>query len=107
MAIEVNYNRKMVPKQQTSLNFEYDTLETVLKEVKRLIKDYGKDAKIQCHCDAYSNSDKEYMYVYMDELETDGEMAKRIAQEEQWKKDCDERDASEYRRLQEKYNAKQ
>ena len=104
--MEVNYERKMVPKQQTSFNFDYDTLESVLKQVKDAIKSYGKDAKIMCHGDAYSNSDKEYMYVYMDEPETDAEMVKRIAQEEQSKKECDERDAADYKRLQAKFGAK-
>ena len=107
MAREVNRERKMVPKQQTSVNFEYDTLEMVLNQVKMLVKEYGKDAKIQCHGDAYSNSDKEYMYVYKDELETDEEMAKRLAHEEKWAKEDEERDAAEFKRLQAKFGIKE
>lgn len=107
MAFEVNYNRKIVPKEQTYISsFEYDTLETVLAEVKRLIKEYGKDAKIMMKGNPYSNSDKESMYLYKDEPETDAEMATRIAKEEKWKQDCDERDAADYKRLSEKYGAK-
>ena len=100
----VNYERKMVSKEQTSVNFEYDTLETVLAEVKRLIKDYGKDAKIQCHAAPYSDSDIEYMYVYKDEPETDAEMQARIAQEEKLEALREERDAAEFKRLQAKFS---
>jgi hypothetical protein len=96
----------MVPKEQTSVNFEYDTLETVLSEVKRLVKEYGKDAKIMMRCESYSDSDKEYMYVYKDEPETDAETAKRIASEEEWSKRDDERDAAEFKRLQAKFGTK-
>lgn len=104
--MKVNYERKMIPKQRTSINFDYDSLETVLGEIKRLIKYYGKDAKIMCHTDSYSNSDKEYMYIYSDELETDEEMATRIAAEEKWAKQDEAREAAEYKRLQEKFGAK-
>ena len=100
----VNYERKMVSKEQTSVNFEYDTLEHVLKQVKDLIKTYGKDAKILCHCAEYSDSDKEYMYVYKDEPETDQEMAGRIAQEEKLVAMIEERDAAEFKRLQAKFS---
>ena len=99
----VNRERKMVSKEQTYVNFEYDTLGSVLQQVKQLIKEYGKDAKIMCHGDAYSNSDKEYMYVYMDEPETDDEMAKRIAYEEKWAKKAEEHEAREFKRLQAKF----
>lgn len=102
----VNRERKMVPRQQTSLNFEYDTLDQVLKRLKELIKDYGKDATIQCHAEQYSNSDKEYMYVYMNEPETDAEMTTRIAYEESWAKLAEERDAAEFKRLQAKFGVK-
>lgn len=102
----VNYERKMVPKEQTSIDFEYDTLELVLKKVKELIQDYGKDAKIMCRREPYSDSDREHMYIYVDEPETDKEMAERIAHEEKYAKLKEERDAAEYKRLQEKFGAK-
>ena len=62
----VNRERKMVAREQTYVSFEYDTLETVLKQVKQLIKDYGPNAKIISRCEPYSDSDKENMYVYVD-----------------------------------------
>ena len=102
----VNRERKMVAREQTYVSFEYDTLETVLKQVKQLIKDYGPNAKIISRCEPYSDSDKENMYVYVDKPETDKEMAERIAQEEKWEKDCQERDKANYERLQKIYGEK-
>ena len=43
----------------------------LLKEVKRLIKDYGPDAYIDGQTDAYSNSDRETFYVFTMVPETD------------------------------------
>ena len=103
----VNYERKVVPKEKTSIDFVYDTLERVLKKVEQLIQEYGKDAKIMCHCEPYSDSAREYMYIYVNEPETDKEMANRIAQEEKSAKYFEERDAAEFKRLQEKFGAKQ
>lgn len=107
MVMKVNYERQMVAKEQGgSVDFEYDTLEKVLEKVKQLIKDYGKDAKIMLRCDSYSDSDKETMYVYTEELETDAEMTNRIWREERRKKEYDDRDAAEFKRLQEKFGTK-
>jgi cell fate regulator YaaT (PSP1 superfamily) len=102
----VNYERKMVPNEKTSVDFEYDTLEQVLKTVEKLIQQYGKDAKIISRTEPYSNSDRKYMCIYTDEPETDEEMAKRIAYEEKYAKIAEERDAAEFKRLQEKFGAK-
>ncbi len=105
--MKVNYERKMVSKEHTSIDFEYDTLEQVLNNVKMLIEKYGKDAKIMCRAEPYSDSDKEYMYIYTDEPETNKGMAERIAQEEKSAKFAEERDAAEFKRLQEKFGAKE
>ena len=102
----VNRDRKMVSKEMESFSIDYSTLEDVLAQTKRMIKSYGKGAKIFMRCEQYSDSDKEYPYVYMDVPETDEEMAKRIAQEEEWSRRDDEREAAEYKRLQAKYEAK-
>ena len=86
MAHEVNYERKIVAKEQTYVDFDRDTLEEVLEKVNTLITEYGKDAKIQSQRDRYSDSDRETMYIFIDEPETDKEMAARIAKEERRKK---------------------
>ena len=104
--MKVNYERKMVSREKTSIDFEYDTLELVLKTVNRLIQEYGKDAKIMSRCEPYSSSDRKYMYIYVDEPETDKEMATRIAHEEKYAKLKEDNDAAEFERLQKKFGAK-
>ena len=102
----VNRERKMVSKEQTSLSLNYSSLGSILEEIQRCIELYGKDATVFMRCEAYSNSDKEYPYVYMDVPETDAEMAKRIAQEEEWDKNREESDKANYARLQKIYGDK-
>jgi hypothetical protein len=104
--MNVNYERKMVSRKQTYANFEGNTLVYVLNQVKMLIKEYGGDALIEGVCDHYSDSDRETLYVFKDEPETNEEMAQRIAQEEKYAKIAEERDAAEFKRLQEKFGAK-
>jgi hypothetical protein len=106
MGRKVNYERKMVSKEMESFSIDYSTLEDILAMTKRMIKEYGKTAKIYMRCEQYSDSDKEYPYVYMEVPETDEAMAKRIANEEEWSRCDDEREAAEYKRLQAKFGAK-
>ena len=103
----VDRKRKMVMKEQCYVgNFDYDKLSAVLERIQQLIEDYGPDAEIRNHCEPYSSSDKEYMYVYKSEPETDKEMAERIANEEKWAKAREERDRVEFERLQAKFGQK-
>jgi len=105
--MKVNYERKMVSKEKTSIHFEWNTLEDVLNKVEMLIKKYGKDAQIMGKCEPYSDSDRETLYVVKDEPETDEELARRIAREENYAKFEEQRDAAEFKRLQEKFGAKE
>jgi hypothetical protein len=100
----VNRERKMVGKEMTTLSFAYCTLGDVLKQVQGYVEAYGADAYIDRHCYAYE--DQEYDFVMMKVPETDKEMATRIAQEEQWDKDCQERDKANYERLSKIYGEK-
>lgn len=100
----VNRERKMVGKEMTTLYFDHCTLEDIQRQVNEMIVSYGKDAYIDKHCYAYE--DTEYLFVMMKVPETDGEMSKRIEQEEQWDKDCQERDKANYERLQKIYGKK-
>ena len=100
----VNRERKMVGKEMTTLNFEYSTLGEILKEIQGHVDAYGADAYISKHC--YPYEDTPYLHVMMKVPETDAEMEKRIAQEEQWDKDCQERDKANYERLQKIYGEK-
>lgn len=105
--MEVNRERKMVMKEQCYVGlFDYDKLSSVLEQIQRLIEDYGPDAEIRAQCESYSSSDKEYMYVYKLDPESDKEMTERIANEEKWAKAREDRDRAEFERLQEKFGKK-
>lgn len=101
----VNRERKMVPERECYIDVE-GKLSDLLKEVKRLIKDYGPDAYIDGQTEAYSDSDRETMYVFTMRPEDDTEYNKRIAYEEKWAKEAEDRDAAEFKRLQAKFGAK-
>ena len=100
----VNRERKMVGMEMTTLSFEYCTLEDVQRQVNEMVESYGKDAYIDRHCYAYE--DREYDFVMMKVPETDNEMAKRIAQEEKWEKDSQDRERENYERLSKIYGEK-
>ena len=102
----VNRERKMVSKEQTSLSINYSSLKNILEEVQRCIELYGENATVYMRGEAYSDSDKEYPYIYMDVPETDAEMAARIAQEESWEKTRQENDKANYARLSKIYGEK-
>lgn len=97
----VNYERKKVWKEQTTLFIENENLGGAAKIIVELIARYGSDAKISNYAEPYS--DKEYLHVMTEEFETDAQMAKRIANEEKWAKDKEERDKAEFARLQAKF----
>jgi hypothetical protein len=103
--MKVNRDRKLVPEQRCYVDFETN-LGSVLKEVQALIKLYGKDAYIDGSVDPYSDSDKETFHVYTMEPESDEKYKERIAYEEKWAKESDERDAREFARLQAKFGNK-
>lgn len=102
--MSVNRDRKLVPSEECSFYFERK-LSEVLKEVKTLIKEYGPDAYIDGRTEDYSDSDRESFYVYVMKPENDAQYDKRIAYEEKWAKDSEERDAREFARLQAKFGA--
>ena len=100
----VNRERKKVPERECYIDVE-GKLSDLLKEVKRLIKDYGPDAYIDGQTDAYSNSDRETFYVFTMVPETDEQYNKRIAYEEKWSKESEDRDVAEFKRLPAKFGA--
>lgn len=106
MARLVNRERQLRAREQTTVYLDCVTLARALAEIKDLIKTYGKDAKLEYTREQYSDSDKEYLRVFVEELETDEELAARIAYEEKWAKIAEEREAAEWVRLQKKFGAK-
>ena len=98
----VDRERKLVPNEQCYFDAERK-LSDLLVEIKQLIKEYGPDAYIDGRTEDYSNSDHETLYVYTMGPENDKQYANRIAHEEKWAKDAEERDAREFARLQAKF----
>ena len=97
----VNRERKKVRKEVTSVNFDWDTLEQVKKEVERLIKEYGKDATILKTTDGWSDHEYYGVFIYVDE--SDAQMSARIDQEEKYAAQEYEREAKEFERLKNKF----
>jgi len=104
--MKVNYERKIVHKRQTYLELEGLALEEALGKVSLMIREYGGDALIERVCDPHTDSDRETLYIFKDEPETDEEMSTRIAHEEKYAKLVEACDAAEFKRLQEKFGVK-
>ncbi len=99
----VNRERKLIKKEVSTLSsLDYSSLKDLLVEVKTLIKDYGEDATIDHRCHDYSN---DYYYaILVLAPEDDRQYERRIKQEEENEKRQEERDAAEFKRLQEKFS---
>jgi hypothetical protein len=99
----VNYNREKVSVDGENIDdFEdYISLKEVKKEVDRLIEMYGEDSRIQRDQRAYSEDT--YLYVQSSRLETDDEMAYRIAKEEQRAQQRLDQERAEFERLKAKF----
>lgn len=81
----IDRNKKLIKKEVGgALNFEYMSLKDVKIEIDNLINVYGEDATIELRSESYSNSDKEYMYLFVSVPETDEQLAARIARDEQY-----------------------
>lgn len=100
----VDRKRKTVKYAAESLDIDYSKLGNALERIQYLVDKYGKDAYIDSHSEAYS--DREYLYVYAEREETDGEMAARIENEERWEKLRNEAELKEFERLKAKFNSK-
>jgi hypothetical protein len=97
----VDRNRKLVWHEKISIDFEYDTLDEAIASLQRHRADYGGDARIEERHHQYS--DGTYLAIMVKEPETDLEMTKRIAQEEHYAAQQEERDRQDYERLQKKF----
>ena len=97
----VNRERKLVWHEKTSIDFEYHTLDEAIANLQRYREDYGGDARIDERHHKYS--DGTYLAIMVKEPETDLEMTKRIAQEEHYAAQQEERDRKDFERLQKKF----
>jgi len=97
----VNRNRKMIKVFATTIDLEGITLNKALARIQEYIDDYGDTAFIDTH--QYSYDDTEYLAIYQRRLETDEEMATRIADDEKWERQRGEQDRADYDRLKAKF----
>jgi hypothetical protein len=101
----VNRKRKTISAYTGSgVDLEYDTLKAAAERIQELISLYGEDAQIRMRGEDYS--DREYLAVYQNRLETDKELARRIQEEEDWEARQARRDADDYARLKAKFETK-
>jgi len=97
----MNRERKLVWHEKTSIDFEYATLDEAIAKLQCHREDYGGDARIEEHPRTYS--DGTYLAIMVKEPETDLEMTKRIAQEEYYAAQQEERDRPDFERLLKKF----
>jgi hypothetical protein len=97
----VNRNRKMIKVFATTIDLEGITLNKALERIQEYVADYGDTAFIDTY--QYSYDDTEYLAIYQRRLETDEEMATRIADDEKWERQSGEQDRADYERLKAKF----
>jgi siroheme synthase (precorrin-2 oxidase/ferrochelatase) len=107
MAQKVNRERILRSREKETVYLDSCTLGEAVEQLKKLVQTYGEKATLDSTCEQYSDSDKEYLRVFVDEPETDDEMNARIAQEERYAAMAENRDRREFERLQAKFGAKQ
>lgn len=93
--------RKLIQKEVGTFGPEFCTLKEVLATIKYLIAEHGEDAKIIEG--TYPYSDGTYLAVVAKVLETDKEMAERIAVETAATTVQLDRERKEYERLKAKF----
>lgn len=93
----VNRERGKVWREITSLYLNYESLDSVISELQSYRDEYGANTRIE-KMGSYG-SDEYYYAVMYERDETDDEMAKRIAREEQWEADRIENDRRTFERL--------
>lgn len=95
----VDRNRKLVPKEKTSIYLEHNTLDEAIALLERLRESYGGKARILKR----REWDDEYLALMAEEPETDLEMKRRISREELNKTVREERERQDFERLAKKF----
>jgi hypothetical protein len=97
----VNYERKKVRREVTTLDLDYSSIDAAIKELQDIRRNYGTELSIQRQ--SYDYSDGEYWAVMGEREETDKEMHKRITDEERWEAEQAVRDRRDFERLKAKF----
>ena len=92
---------------QTFSPYDFErTLENLLKEVKELIKVYGKDARLDYdphHYEPYSSEASPRFGILVSREETEEEYQSRVAEEKALGDDREARERAEFERLSKKF----
>ena len=94
----VNRERLVLPRCKEDLDLDYKTLDEVSKLIQDLIVEYGSSAVIY-------EERRGHLGVYVQEPETDKEMAERIAEEEKYAARKLEVERRQYEELRAKFEA--
>lgn len=97
----VNRERMMIWAEYANINLEYDTLDEAIERLQEHRKQIDGEARFELRSHAYE--DDSYLALMVKRLETDAEMAKRIAQQERFFADREKRERAEYERLAKKF----
>lgn len=93
--------KKMVWRDKESFDFDGEDLDSVISRLSQAKVEYGGNARFDVH--TYSYEDREYLFLQVEEEETDEEYAIRLKREEIANKNREEFDRREYERLQKKF----
>ena len=93
--------RKMIIKEQTTLDIDGRLLKDVIKNLTALLEQYGDKAQISK--ETYHYEEGTYLALMLPVPETDAEMAYRLNLEQQSKEAREKRDRAEYERLAAKF----
>jgi hypothetical protein len=93
--------KKLVWRDKETVDFDYKTLGEGFKLLEELRIRYGDEARFDLHGLPYDDS--EYLFIQVQEEETDEEYNKRLAQELRDQEQRLKRELDEYKRLQAKF----
>jgi serine protease inhibitor len=96
--------RRMMWAEYESADFEYDSVEDVIKRLQQLV-DENANSKFRFERINIPYTDDERLYIMIEREENDREYAERIEQEEYIKKLTAERERKEYERLKAKFES--
>lgn len=98
-------SKKMIWRKKQSVDFDGHDLDEVIAELNLIRSEYIGSVKFESGFYPYEH--KEYLFIHVEEEETDEEYRKRSEKEAYWEKQRQQRDLEEYKRLQAKFREKQ
>jgi len=101
MEPNMNQERKIIKKEISTLIVDGVSLESLVKELHRLIDEYGKNTSIEYCWETYS--DDYHLGVFVEAPETDEEFVSRLAMEQYYEGLKVKQELADYNRLKAKF----